>query len=493
MGMIKLITPGAQDFSEPVAQMIKRSSRGLLGSDMDQFIKRASVQFRDKMASIQLHPGEVPVHLLAVGATESYGPNRNGDGFRRDVCREYYPTFEKYARWYRHHQNKDPSKSYGTIKMAAFNEPMDRIELLVALNSTQEAADRNGGLVADQEMEKLSSGDDIAVSMACRVSHDICSGCGNKAKTREDYCGPEMCKYGGLKDNIAKVFEDGHQLHADNPDPGYFDISQVFRPADRIGYVLGKAAGYEQMLKAASVEGPISGAEWAERLGVSSPLWMLAEGPWADRQLVGQLKVAQQMLDLETTQSNAAPNPMDRACGGAAHAPANDMPDVRGVEKLGSVLAALSECNCMLPVRDFINLMSADRGVKAASVADEVATRLPGIYNRLVSDPSFENRLRDNPYTPANVAPRRLRHWALKHASAWSMDRQRVVERLQRSVIRGTDQPKQRSLVKVAHVSQADALAEEYAFYQLAFLHSQQNSAEPVLTAELAMRHNYIQ
>ncbi len=73
MAFTKLITPGSQDFSEPVAQLVKVSSRGLRGGDMQAFVKRASVQFLDKIASIVVKPGEELVHLIALGCTEAYG------------------------------------------------------------------------------------------------------------------------------------------------------------------------------------------------------------------------------------------------------------------------------------------------------------------------------------------------------------------------------------------------------------------------------------
>ena len=50
----------------------------------------------------------------------------------------------------------------------------------------------------------------------------------------------------------------------------------------------------------------------------------------------------------------------------------------------------------------------------------------------------------------------------------------------------------QKEMVKVADVTSVGRLADEYAMYQLAFLQSQQSKAEPELTAELAIRHNYI-
>ena len=493
MGMVKIITPGSYDFHEPVAQMVKTASRGLRGSDLDAFVKRASVQFLDKMASVEFGPGEVPVHLIAVGATESYGPNRNGDGFKRAACEKYHPTFKKYARWYRHHENKDPSKGRGIIKLSAYNEEMDRIELLVSLFSTKEAADRHNGLVADEEMEKLAKGDDIAVSMACRVSHDVCSSCGNKAKTRAEYCDSSMCKHGGLKSNIAKVYEDGMVLHADNPDPNFFDISQVFRPADRIGYVLGKAAAYE-MYKAAAASGEqFGGAEWAEKLGVTAPLWLMNDGPWQDPSVVGQLKVAQSLGELEKNIENSTPHPSNNAFLPDVQLFRSNMPDVKnGQEKIGQIMRALSDCNCMLPIDAFVMLLTNTGNEKAASVVSAISSNLPGIYTKLAEDPHLEDKLRNNPYKPDTVAPRRLRHWALKHASAWSLDRKDVIDRVRLAAIRGLATPVLSKMTKAAGDNSASRLADEYAMYQLAFLQSRQDKAETELTAELAIRHNYI-
>lgn len=165
--MIKLITPGSQDFGEAVAKLVKLSHDGMRGSDLRDFIKRAGHPFADAVKGIKFNKGEVPIHLLALGATELYGPNRNGDGFKSAALRKYHDTFVKHARWYRNHKNKDKSKSYGVIKLAMFNEPMQRVELIVALNGTKEAAEHNGGLVADEELNDLDNNREISGSMAC--------------------------------------------------------------------------------------------------------------------------------------------------------------------------------------------------------------------------------------------------------------------------------------------------------------------------------------
>lgn len=166
--MIKIIEPGSYQFGEAVAYLIKRGhALALGGNDRSSFMKRASAKGYDLFKNIHIHDDEVPIHLIGIGATESFGPNRNGDGFKRASCRKYHDTFVKSARFYRSHLNTNPAKSYGRIAGSYFNDEMDRIELLAALNATKSAAERNGGLIADEELEKIEKNEDIPVSMAC--------------------------------------------------------------------------------------------------------------------------------------------------------------------------------------------------------------------------------------------------------------------------------------------------------------------------------------
>ena len=236
-GMVKLLNPVSD---EPPIELIKISSRGLRGNDLNMFIKRAGADLAMQMQKLAFAKDEVPIHLIAIGATEAYGCNRNFDAFDEIECRNHHYTFVKHARFYRNHCNKNPQKSYGIVKWSGYNEPMRRIELVVALNGTKEAAERNKGLLADKELEKLAAKDDsFGVSMATKVAFDVCSNCGHKARTRDEYCTEDTCSLGGLKHHIGKVASNGHILHAKNPNPVFFDISSVFRPADRIAYVLG--------------------------------------------------------------------------------------------------------------------------------------------------------------------------------------------------------------------------------------------------------------
>lgn len=189
--------------------------------------------------SIQPVPGHSFVYVLALGSWESYGENRNGDAFPefpymenadppwitdKDTLVNNYKTFEQFGYNYRHHVNKDPKKSVGRVHTAFWNGSMHRVELLVDLEDAK----------APDLAERIAAGEYPPVSMGTRVPKDICSICGNPAPTRKHYC--DHLKY-QMKDVI-----EGKKVCALNPSPKFFDISWVFKPADRTAFMLKKVA-----------------------------------------------------------------------------------------------------------------------------------------------------------------------------------------------------------------------------------------------------------
>jgi len=496
MSLIKVITPGAYDFSEPIAEMVKVSSRGLLGVDKARFEKRAGARFAHEFAKLagELHPDETPIHLLAIGATEDYGANRNGDGFRRLICERYHPTFVKHAHFFRDHKNKDPRKCYGHVKLSAWHDPMKRIELIVALNGSEAAAKRNGGIFADKEMQKLASGKEIPVSMACRVSHDVCSYCGNKAPKRDDYCKSAedggMCKAGGLCNNIGSLVEiDGgiHHLHADNPDPDFFDISHVFRPADRIAYVSG-------MMKAAGAT-TVSGAELAEVMGVSLPYELLVDKTQPSH-VQRMLKVAYQLADMEADLVAGRLFPHNDFAG--AFAPSVQQTDSLpqwGREKFAHTLRAMADARIALPLTTFIELVTGQEKDAAAGTAEIVSRELPGIYSRMLTSGDLPERVGNCPYIPGPVASSDLRLWAEKQAQALSIKEAHVRRRVTQAALRQEVPAIDRAanMEKTALDSgPAGKLAEEYALYKLAFLGSIPESDDELqLTQGMVLLQNY--
>lgn len=114
-------------------------------------------------------------------------------------------------------------------------------------------------------------GDESYVARGCVVHN--CSICGNKAKNRSEYC-----KH--AQHHLTKICEDGRQVYVDNPEPNFFDISKVFRPADRIAWT------FRRLAKAAS-DSFIGGAELAETLGIRPPADLAAfrlSRSWQEKQ-----------------------------------------------------------------------------------------------------------------------------------------------------------------------------------------------------------------
>jgi hypothetical protein len=480
--LIKVIQPNAQEFSEPVASLIKISSRGLIGHDKQELVKRAGAEFAHKLENIKFAKDEVPVHLIAIGATEDYGPNRNGDGFSRDCCRNYHQTFEKFARFYRDHANKNPAKSFGLVKASAYHEPMKRIELVCALNGSKEAADRNGGLIADKELEKLAAGKDIAVSMACKIPFDVCSSCGNKARTRAEYCDSTdnggHCKAGGLKHNMGRVLEDGHVLHADNPNPTFFDISHVFRPADRIAYISGQ-------LKAASAA-CISGAELAEQLGVTAPMLLdAATGFKKHAQL--QIEALQDLVEAESVNDTRDWVKVALAANPEVQPPL--VPELADFVKIAEALRGLADAGVILPVRDFLTLT-----IKTANeqLVQSVVNALPNIFSKLARENEIVAKLETNTYWPATAASPHVRLWAEKIAQTHSALTKHVEKRAYVAAIRqvnSTTFPCE----KQASTGAAAALAEHYALYKIAaYAAVCEKYGKVLLTANHCVLQNYI-
>ena len=194
------------------------------------------------------------VVINALGSGEVWGCNRNGDFFpesglthkslRTDMgtINEYgYKTFEYLGRLYKHHCNKDPDKSFGDIIFSHWNPIIHRVELIVAININ------NGKDI----IEALDKGEQVSVSMGCRVRYDRCVICDNKASTRGQYCKHLKNYMGQIVDkNLAdqwsketgKRILPGSQVFAFNDFPKFFDISRVYIGADRTSYILGKAA-----------------------------------------------------------------------------------------------------------------------------------------------------------------------------------------------------------------------------------------------------------
>lgn len=239
---------------EPTVQIILPWNNGR-SVDTSRVTKYAS-EALDYIKHVAPEPGKTALLLNAMGAEETYGPNRNGDGFpefpvpargkiasadRRwfvppgEELTHHYASFEKNpAHAFMHHANRDPSKASGVVKKAFWNPRMHRVELLTLVDNDKDP----------EWIKRASDGEFVPVSMGCRIKRDVCARCGNEAPTRADYCDH-------VKFAMNQVDSNGFKDYVHNPSPDFFDISRVFRPADRTGYTLKKVAEtYEVRLSA---------------------------------------------------------------------------------------------------------------------------------------------------------------------------------------------------------------------------------------------------
>lgn len=228
------------------------------GRDLRKHAGALQPQIQDWLSSYRPESGKIAVLVNAMGASEYWGQNNNGDAFSEGAlahdCSQHpniahpydefagkvippygYPTFLE-ALPFVHHRNKDPTRAFGKVAVSCYNPKMHRIELVVIID---EALAMQHG--AQSVVDRIKAGEYPDVSMGTRVPYDVCLICGHKARTRKEYC--SCIKHIGMN----KILEDGRQIGVDNPHPRFFDISFVFIGADRTAKVMCKFAAMQNI------------------------------------------------------------------------------------------------------------------------------------------------------------------------------------------------------------------------------------------------------
>jgi hypothetical protein len=266
--MDKLLYVGDQDELVKAAGMLVN-----FFEDVRTVKSASSSTFSDQMMrSFMPDDQHFGIHLIGLGCGEDYSFNKNGDWWTRDGLKhegdDYgMGTFVKYGKLYQEHRNKDPKLVRGIIKAAAYNNDMQRGELVVW-------ADKNK---AEDTYQRAKAGKTLSFSMSARVPDDECSICQHRAKKSADYC-TDLKKF-------MTQWRPGHKkfAYAINHQPKFFDISEVANPADRIAHWLEYYFHPDEMAKAASenhteflfsdLQAKIAGVQLPReiRLGCSTP------------------------------------------------------------------------------------------------------------------------------------------------------------------------------------------------------------------------------
>lgn len=213
-----------QDSSEELLQAVAANGEAMTTLiDYDHGLQKAAssaMVSRDLLEKFRPEDdSKAAIHLIAMGNSDQYGFNRNGDWFSGPVLEKRAHTFVTNGHVFREHRNKDPKKAIGHVKWAGYDpKGMQRVELIVHIDKDK----------AEEEYEMAKKGSALNFSMSCRVPNDRCSICGNKAKNVASYCDHLKFNMGRYMDGFDKY------AFAYNDEPTFFDISRVKTPADRI-------------------------------------------------------------------------------------------------------------------------------------------------------------------------------------------------------------------------------------------------------------------
>lgn len=154
---------------EPTVQLVSTWGRGgRLLREATSLHKIASTHSPavEYIKTVAPEPGKTIVLVIGLGDNETYGANRNGDGFPSqpvkgkiaadEVLTKHYQSYDK-AHVFEHHVNNDPAKAIGRVKKAFWNPHMRRVEVVEDFDNVK----------APHLLEKIASGEFPSKSMGC--------------------------------------------------------------------------------------------------------------------------------------------------------------------------------------------------------------------------------------------------------------------------------------------------------------------------------------
>jgi len=430
-------------------------------------MQMSKIAASDYVMQMDIKPekGKSFVHLITTGAGEFYGPNNNADFFNEKEgtvtipkhhktgreyqkkleggLTKYHSTFSKYGGVYReHHNSRKGATSLGDIVLEACNPAMHRGELVIRLDNDMWA----------DSLNKLASDKPVLFSMGCGVPFDICSVCGNEAKTRATYCDH-------LKYNKLGITKEGHQVYAINDRPHFHDISEVKVPADRIAFALAKVASANGQL--------------AEDTAPSMflPLSLINKvGTEAERNNAHALaKLAE--IEKKITARGLTPEESDLALAFSD----KELPPeiIKRLQKfpLEDVLGCFSNHKILLPPESFAQVVLKKDKSQIPAISD-FCSGMQNVFSETECGHSAE-AISDSSYTP--LSPnywRELEDLANDIKPSFSIEDDPVRRRITLVVIQGGPPQQKRASMFVEPTMSAESrvLSQEYAKYQISLL-----------------------
>lgn len=234
---------GVSPQGEPLVRLFRQ------GDSIQKLAGQMMPEVKDWLGTYRSDKKKIALLINAMGGSEYWGQNVNGDVFPWDAllhdCRKHrgrehpvdsftHKVLPNYGHWtflealpFVHHKNKDPSRAFGKVVVSTINPTMKRVELVAIIER-----DLASKFDAQHIVDRVDANEYPDVSMGCRVPYDVCTICGNKSRTRNDYC--QCIKSLG----IGRILEDGRMVGMVNLHPRFFDISFVFIGADKTAKVM---------------------------------------------------------------------------------------------------------------------------------------------------------------------------------------------------------------------------------------------------------------
>ncbi len=323
------------------------------------------------------------IHVVAMTDGDRYGSNLNGDTFSWDDLTglqtpeeaaknpgQYqgqqvprYKTFEQ-AKFFRHHDNQEWSPSFGDVPVAAINEPLRRVELIIRV--ARQPIPELGMQSGQPSLRNYDSNGFFCVSMGSRIHHERCSICGNENEFVHQRC-PH------LANQMNQILPDGRQVTASNHGFRFFDISDVdYNPADSNALMLAKVA---------------SAAPTSARPQPNHAQDVGARAPWRDK--ASEIEKHLPMDAADCVAPKVAPIPAVSAVPEIAAATIKAAVNRAGID---SFLSTATAMGIVLSPFEFFSAVEAAEPEKAASIdADFGGFRLSldnldlGVYDALAS------------------------------------------------------------------------------------------------------------
>lgn len=328
--------------------------------------------------------------LLRVGVLPSVGTlNHKATGFSKKPTTEYVVHVGKqHVRVVQDYTTKvQPTEVLAAKNARVFNWDEDRN--LFAVTPIREI----NAIYAETTVYNLEVEEDESYCVEglavhnCRVKYDTCSLCGQKSKTRNDYCGHMNKQDPRFRPNL--ILPDGRQIFVWNPFPRFFDISFVLIGADKTAKVMGLlASGKQSFISVPAQSLSDRSADRAADLGYTEGSLDKAASP--EEELLALLredemeKAAHQKVAVEQKLADIIKElPPDRAAGKAMPLLERIEPDIpRGIlsslsqprgsvsDDIGSIAATAGKLGIVLKPREFQHLVLSRCGNGA--LADEL-------------------------------------------------------------------------------------------------------------------------